>query len=343
MQILKRLLIGLALVTTPALLINCAGPDADESEALGQLRMNLTSSSSSGTTYRLTGAQFQITAGGAVVETLLSDSFANQTAASTQLSAGSYEVELLENWQLLRVDETQDVPVEATLVSSSVVPFQIAVDGVTHVSYQFRFAAEDIVFGNGDLQISFNVEEIPANWTCPAGWFNDTYCDCGCGALDPTCSDPSAEIYGCAAGEYCGSDAQCHSGTCGDGILTPDEDCDGTPGCPGNCNFVPETWTCPASYWSDSYCDCECGAYDLDCNDPALPTEGCEAGEVCSNAGVCVLPVPETWTCDSRYFNANDGCDCNCGVEDPDCDEPSAEIFGCEGAEICVAGECVQP
>eukprot|EP00514_Thraustochytrium_sp_LLF1b_P012390 CAMPEP_0184555408 /NCGR_PEP_ID=MMETSP0199_2-20130426/37482_1 /TAXON_ID=1112570 /ORGANISM="Thraustochytrium sp., Strain LLF1b" /LENGTH=204 /DNA_ID=CAMNT_0026951725 /DNA_START=253 /DNA_END=863 /DNA_ORIENTATION=- len=30
--------------------------------------------------------------------------------------------------------------------------------------------------------------------------------------------------------------------------------------------------------------------------------------------------VPKGWTCDAQYYSANDGCDCGCGVRDPDCD-----------------------
>ena len=29
--------------------------------------------------------------------------------------------------------------------------------------------------------------EIPAEWTCDDSYYTDTWCDCGCGAYDPTC------------------------------------------------------------------------------------------------------------------------------------------------------------
>jgi hypothetical protein len=29
--------------------------------------------------------------------------------------------------------------------------------------------------------------------------------------------------------------------------------------------------------------------------------------------------VPNGWTCAPAYFNATDGCDCDCGIYDPDC------------------------
>jgi len=31
------------------------------------------------------------------------------------------------------------------------------------------------------------------------------------------------------------------------------------------------------------------------------------------------VTVPSEWTCDPTYYGADDGCDCGCGVDDPDC------------------------
>lgn len=45
-------------------------------------------------------------------------------------------------------------------------------------------------------------------------------------------------------------------------------------------------------------------------------------------------PVPETWTCPEQYYNAQDGCDCNCGAYDPDCNNYSDDdLYGCDGIE----------
>lgn len=38
-----------------------------------------------------------------------------------------------------------------------------------------------------------------------------------------------------------------------------------------------------------------------------------------------------TWTCNPSYYNANDGCDCNCGIPDPDCATPGP-VFNCGNA-----------
>jgi len=50
---------------------------------------------------------------------------------------------------------------------------------------------------NGDLLV--NVEPPPETWTCVLNYYDDgTWCDCGCGALDPDCGSASASVC-----EYC--------------------------------------------------------------------------------------------------------------------------------------------
>jgi len=39
--------------------------------------------------------------------------------------------------------------------------------------------------------------------------------------------------------------------------------------------------------------------------------------------------IPDDWTCDPEYYDTDDGCDCNCGAWDPDCDDPTQEVYGC--------------
>ena len=49
------------------------------------------------------------------------------------------------------------------------------------------------------------------------------------------------------------------------------------------------------------------------------------------------------WTCDPAAYGTNDGCDCNCGIPDPDCDNPKADVFGCKcvnGPAQCILGSC---
>jgi len=39
--------------------------------------------------------------------------------------------------------------------------------------------------------------------------------------------------------------------------------------------------------------------------------------------------IPADWTCNDYWYNALDGCDCNCGVWDPDCDVDGQWLYGC--------------
>ena len=84
-------------------------------------------------------------------------------------------------------------------------------------------------------------------------------------------------------------------------------------------------WTCPASYYGqNNRCDCACGAPDPDC---ATPLSGscahieapCAAADNEQN-WLCEDPLPMSWKCDRKHYDAGDGCDCGCGAWDPDCD-----------------------
>jgi len=66
-----------------------------------------------------------------------------------------------------------------------------------------------LTLANGDLLTNVTPPPpLPSEWTCDTGFYADgSFCDCGCGALDPDCSSPSY-----AACEYCycpGDDEDC--------------------------------------------------------------------------------------------------------------------------------------
>jgi len=54
--------------------------------------------------------------------------------------------------------------------------------------------------------------------------------------------------------------------------------------------------------------------------------------------------VPTSWTCSKDYYAADDGCDCDCGAYDPDCDIAGQEVLGCDSQEhtgVCTSsGTC---
>ena len=65
----------------------------------------------------------------------------------------------------------------------------------------------------------------------------------------------------------------------------------------------------------DGYSTSDCGTYALTISD---------------------IAVPGSWTCDPSYFAALDGCDCECGAWDPDCNDPNASVYGCSSSQSCV-------
>eukprot|EP00698_Gefionella_okellyi_P026281 TRINITY_DN994_c0_g1_i1.p1 TRINITY_DN994_c0_g1~~TRINITY_DN994_c0_g1_i1.p1 ORF type:complete len:564 (-),score=53.34 TRINITY_DN994_c0_g1_i1:20-1690(-) len=92
---------------------------------------------------------------------------------------------------------------------------------------------------------------------------------------------------------------------------------------------VPTAWSCDPRYYSTGLgCDCDCGAWDPDCDNQTLSTiYNCfqNASLVltgCVSPGLCAYrfqEIPAAWICDPLYYNASDGCDCGCGAYDPDC------------------------
>ncbi|MCB9508435.1 MAG: trypsin-like peptidase domain-containing protein [Myxococcales bacterium] len=137
--------------------------------------------------------------------------------------------------------------------------------------------------------------------------------------------------------------------TCGDGVCAFNEDFDS---CPDDCDAVataPDGWVCdPAYYAAGDDCDCRCGIYDPDCDDPSLRVLNCRRNQVCGSDGTCENPppdppaVPDGWACDEASYDAGDGCDCDCGAYDPDCEDPSQQLYNCGPGQTCVEpGICV--
>ncbi|MEL6339973.1 MAG: serine protease [Myxococcota bacterium] len=77
-----------------------------------------------------------------------------------------------------------------------------------------------------------------------------------------------------------------------------------------------------------------------DCPDVVCGDGVCGEGEVTSCRGDCD-PPPEWSQCNALFYGTRDGCDCACGSPDPDCDDPTAEVFGCDSGQSCVEDRCV--
>lgn len=216
---------------------------------------------------------------------------------------------------------------------------------------------------------------VPEAWTCNPAWYSaGDDCDCDCGTYDPDCDDGSLSTFGCAPGGTCQGDGTCtvsipaewtcrtrdygngNACHCDCGAYDPDCDNPNRPvsGCApggvcqgdGTCTVsVPAAWTCRSRYYgSGDGCDCSCGAYDPDCDDPGQEIYGCVAGSACLSDGACEVPIPAAWICATSYYGANDGCDCNCGAYDPDCDDKSVGVLNCGADLVCDSeGACAVP
>jgi hypothetical protein len=68
-----------------------------------------------------------------------------------------------------------------------------------------------------------------------------------------------------------------------------------------------------------------------------------ETGELVPNGACLTIDDTETfvveplagWTCGLAYYDAADGCDCECGIWDPDCDISGSTIYGCAEGQAC--------
>lgn len=164
---------------------------------------------------------------------------------------------------------------------------------------------------------------VPGEWTCPAEVFAASDgCDCNCGGYDPDCATENARIFRCFEGQTCSAE--------------------------GYCEFsieAPAAWRCdPENYANTDGCHCECGAYDPDCLVSPYPVVNCALQKVCNVEARCAaqenqtdpeVRIPFGWLCDETFYLDGSGCDCRCGVYDPDCENWTLPIYHCEDGEIC--------
>jgi hypothetical protein len=102
---------------------------------------------------------------------------------------------------------------------------------------------------------------LPPHWVCNPLYYNTRDgCDCGCGIPDPDCNGAGCAPSACNA-TGC---AFCHYGETGEALT-----CGATP--------PPPAWSCESSYYDDGYCDCGCGAPDIDCDTGGCTFPGCVA------------------------------------------------------------------
>jgi hypothetical protein len=159
--------------------------------------------------------------------------------------------------------------------------------------------------------------EPPFGWNCSPRFYADgMLCHCGCGTPDPDCNP--AEVESC---DRCNTEGSCSVQEC-PGTISPEY-----------IQFCmqpepPEEWICePFDYGEGSFCDCGCGAVDIDCRgttpaacDRCGPCGPCPDRVDPADISAC-LPPPDDWTCADELYADGGSCDCGCGVLDPDCFE----------------------
>jgi hypothetical protein len=167
----------------------------------------------------------------------------------------------------------------------------------------------------------------PQTWTCPtAAWGGNNACDCGCGATDPDCQ----------------SELNCTSPKCNDAACTI---CHDNSGRTVPCSDGLRDWQCdPQRYGSGDGCDCGCGVADPDCaTDKGCSEFGCResACKRCTDTSLApdqLVGCGNTtdWKCDLSHYGTGDGCDCGCGVADPDCGSAKGcTTSGCNNNDKC--------
>jgi hypothetical protein len=152
-----------------------------------------------------------------------------------------------------------------------------------------------------------------ADWTCETRKYAGADgCDCGCGVFDPDCADATA-----ASCDLCPN------------CMNPLESCAGSARVVADDNSQCSGWLCPTDWFGTADgCDCGCGILDPDCpsDDPSEcdfctacgdPRMGC-ADSAAVDGDDNTQCVTE-WTCDEDFYGSFDGCDCGCGILDPDC------------------------
>jgi hypothetical protein len=84
-----------------------------------------------------------------------------------------------------------------------------------------------------------------------------------------------------------------------------------------------------------------CGDGFCEVRERAAGAEGEGNVEACADDCDGLWAVPAEWTCSSRWYARGDDCDCDCGARDPDCDDPTLDVYGCASESACTAeGVC---
>ena len=204
--------------------------------------------------------------------------------------------------------DIQNGLIDATLVDVTLVEVVSTAGGFVEVG-----GAACLKMVNEDFSIA-----AINGWTCQPGVFDAVDgCHCGCGIWDPDCEGDGVVVWGC---QY--AVPMCVNSN-GQGVCEDAE---------------PQWWCGPDSFGMRDGCQCECGLWDPDCGSVSANVYGCESvGATCVNVagqGECKNRTL-SWSCHPDYYDSGDGCDCECGRWDPDCDIGNSPAAGCMPGVAC--------
>ena len=179
-----------------------------------------------------------------------------------------------------------------------------------------------------------------AGWTCPQQYYDaNDGCDCGCGVIDPDCTDATAgscaycdDVGSCNGGVACGDpasiinasdNASCGAPTCGNDLAEGGEVCDGTDLRGDDCvslGYASGTLACTSCALDTSGCTpATCG------NGTAEGFEWCDGSDLQGIACADII-----------YFDGGTlGCDNNCNFDTSGCTAPTCGDDTVTGGEYC--------
>jgi hypothetical protein len=131
---------------------------SDEASSAGTIELSLIGQASSGAVYRLRDAELTIAPAGLVFRT---EDDPDRSVISARLPAGLYTLGLADGWRLERVTGSGAETVFAVLTSEAPQPFDVIPGERTPVVLQFRADGQSVQLGEGDVDISIGVDDVP--------------------------------------------------------------------------------------------------------------------------------------------------------------------------------------
>ncbi len=154
------------------------------------------------------------------------------------------------------------------------------------------------------------------------------------GASSSTASGAGGAGGAGGMGKTCMSKDECDGLPCVEGICSP-----GGGICDANITIDQgDLDTCISMNCCDQLEACTYGYSDLDGCNACIANNG---GERCDALLTCTEQSCNGWTCDMANYGTGDGCDCGCGIMDPDCADATVESCGfCDLPGSCSSTTC---